>query len=61
MWFRKLTLEEQIKRVKQEARRREVSCPSANVAYLAIAADLDYTEAAEYFWREIIKEKIRQL
>ena len=61
MWFRKLTLEEQISRVKAEAKSRCISCPSVNVGYMAVAIDLGYNEAAEHFMREMIREKIEQL
>lgn len=59
--FRKPSLEEQIAKVKAVAKYREISCPSANVAYFAVAADLGYTEAAEHFMRENIKERLRRM
>ena len=60
-FFRKLSLEEQITKIKAEAKHREISCPSANIAYFAVAVDLDHTEAAEHFLSENLKEKIRTM
>lgn len=61
MWFKKLTLQEQIDKVMREARKRQISCASAKVAYMAVAVDLGYEEAANHFMHEIVKEKIQKL
>ena len=61
MWFRKLTLQEQIEQVKAEARKRKLSCPSAAVGYTAVAVDLGFDEAAEHFLREVIQQKLEAL
>lgn len=57
-FLKKLSLEEQITKVKEEAKLREITCSSANLAYTKVAVDIDYPEAAEHFLNKYFKEKV---